>query len=332
LYINLIFFSLSLSADIKFSCLTFNTWQNAKHVDDGEKIVADIIAALQPDIVSFSEVKQNGWEKKIITLLEKQKLKYFTKKCENSDVSIISKFPINSAELIFSDNTSAVKYNIQLQKGEIVVIPTHLDFKSYACNLPRGYNSASTKYPGWKKMAKKITDQTLILKDNARSKREKQIFKILESLKNEKKDILILGDFNEPSCLDWTEKTKKLFAHNGAVVEWSSTKLLDKAGFKDAFRVCFPDELKNPGITWPSVFAENQCTSWAKQSDDRERIDYIFYKGNLKPLNVAIVGPEYSFAYGKKVKTHTENETFLLKNTPWPSDHKAVYAEFIINK
>jgi len=174
-----------------------------------------------------------------------------------------------------------------------------------------------------------VTDIKTILAANAGSRRGKQVDRILRAVKDAKAPVIVLGDFNEPSFLDWTEKTKNMFEHNGVVLEWPSTKKLDDAGFKDAYRTFFKDEAKNPGITWPSQFLKkNKVTSWAPKSDDRDRLDYIFYKwGKAKVLKAAIVGPPGSYAYGKKTKDNTKNEVYLAKNLPWISDHKAIYAE-----
>jgi endonuclease/exonuclease/phosphatase family metal-dependent hydrolase len=168
------------------------------------------------------------------------------------------------------------------------------------------------------------------LKNNAESNREKQIAQVIKSVLESKFPVIILGDFNEPSYRDWTEKTKNMFAHNGAIVPWPTTKLLEKNGFKDAFRTFYSDEVKNPGITWPSVMSEkNKITTWTPKSDDRDRVDYIFYKGrklNLK--SVFIVGPKCSFSHNKKTSDNTGNDPFLCSDMLWPSDHKGVFAEF----
>ncbi|OTA21649.1 hypothetical protein Xbed_00399 [Xenorhabdus beddingii] len=64
--------------------------------------------------------------------------------------------------------------------------------------------------------------------------------------------LIMAGDFNEPSFMDWTEKTKDLFDHNGAVVFWTSSKLLASADYFDTYRVKYPDPVAYPGFTWPA--------------------------------------------------------------------------------
>ena len=53
--------------------------------------------------------------------------------------------------------------------------------------------------------------------------------------------IIMGGDFNEPSHLDWQADTKDLWDHNGAIIHWDCSMMLSKAGFKDAYREKFPN-------------------------------------------------------------------------------------------
>ena len=177
----------------------------------------------------------------------------------------------------------------------------------------------------------KLSDPKEILRNNAESKKEKQIIDAIASVKGEGAPVIILGDFNEPSFLDWTEKTKDMFAHHGAIVEWPTSKLLYKAGFKDAYRTKYPNEREYPGITWPSEFEKKRKTTWAPKSDDRDRVDYIYYRGdNLKLNSAGIVGPKASYKLGKRTLENTEKDNFILTDMPWPTDHKAVFAELIL--
>ena len=56
---------------------------------------------------------------------------------------------------------------------------------------------------------------------------------------------------NEPSHLDWKENTKNLWDHNGTVVRWDCSVLLENAGFKDAYRTKYPNPVTHPGFTFP---------------------------------------------------------------------------------
>ena len=52
--------------------------------------------------------------------------------------------------------------------------------------------------------------------------------------------VIMGGDFNSHSHLDWTEATKDMYNHGGAVVNWTVSKEMEAANFKDSFREVNP--------------------------------------------------------------------------------------------
>ncbi len=145
----------------------------------------------------------------------------------------------------------------------------------------------------------------------AKEARGKELSKLLEqigSLSDKDTPIFIVGDFNEPSHLDWTEEAAKSGRHP-IKVEYPTSLTLGKAGFADAFRTIYPNALENPGYTWTPIM----------KADDPEthhdRIDFVYYKGNgLKLIDVKIVGE------------NKEKADIVI--SPYPSDHRAVVAAF----
>jgi endonuclease/exonuclease/phosphatase (EEP) superfamily protein YafD len=113
--------------------------------------------------------------------------------------------------------------------------------------------------------------------------------------------VIMGGDFNSGSHLDWVESTRH--AHYGKVVEWPVSKLMEDRGFTDSFREAHPDP------------ALNQEGTWGFLSDDiiSDRIDYIYYRGDkIRTLNSEIVldDPEGGF---------------------FNSDHRAILSLFAID-
>ena len=121
----------------------------------------------------------------------------------------------------------------------------------------------------------------------------------------------MVGDFNEPSHLDWTEAAARAGRHP-IKVEYPTSTEMAKAGFSDSYRTIFPDEMKNPGITWSPAY---------KVDDPRthhDRIDFVYFKGKgLEVKDVKILGE------------NEENADIVV--TPYPSDHRAVVASFKIS-
>ena len=82
----------------------------------------------------------------------------------------------------------------------------------------------------------------------------------------------VMGDFNEPSNLDWTAKAVAA-GLQPMVVAWPFAKGLADAGLTDSFRAMYPDEVAKPGITWTPTTEAND------PEDHHDRIDFIFVGG-----------------------------------------------------
>ena len=115
------------------------------------------------------------------------------------------------------------------------------------------------------------------------------------------------------------------------VIPWTVTTLLEEAGYVDTYRSLYPDPVTHPGITFPDNNPDkeiNQLT-WTPKSDERERIDYIFYapQEGLTLKDAIIFGHEGSIAYSQRVPNETQDK-FLLPLGVWPTDHKGLLATF----
>ena len=322
------------STDLKIMHL--NVWVEGTSVPNGETYIRDVIAEVDPDIVCLVENSTGAWIAKLANDLASIGHYYYIGHINGSDASILSKFPIKSSGPLLKSAVSI--FNVDVNGSEIVVAATHLDYLYYACYLPRGYNcGGSAPYNGWSQIGspdpQPITDLAVITNQNLSSKRDEQIGAFIDFVANETRPIIILGDFNEPSFLDWTSRQANMFDHNGVIYEWNTTSLLKKNDFTDAFREIYPDEVLNPGITWPSFATGVGSTSWTPKSDERDRIDYIFYKGaDVKVKDAAIIGPQKTYVKNVLSEANTENDHFLAESLPWPSDHKGVFANISIPK
>ena len=322
------------STDVKIMHL--NVWIQGTSVPNGETYIRDVIALVDPDIVCLVENSSGIWTAKLVNDLSVIGHYYNGGHLDGSDASILSKFPIKSSGPLLKSAISI--FNVDVNGNIIVIAASHLDYLYYACYLPRGYNcGGSAPYNGWSQIGipdpQPVIDLSAISKQNLGSKRDEQIGAFIDFVANETRPIIILGDFNEPSCQDWTSNQANMFDHNGVIYEWNTTSALKKNNFTDAFREIYPDEVLNPGITWPSFATGVGSTSWTPMSDERDRIDYIFYKGaGIKVKDAAIIGPRNSYVKNVLSDANTENDHFLAETLPWPSDHKGVYATITIPK
>ena len=106
--------------------------------------------------------------------------------------------------------------------------------------------------------------------------------------------VLVGGDFNSGSHLDWTAEAAALENHHGRVVAWPVSVAMQAAGFLDTYRVAHPDPVDAPGWTWSPEFTEGH----------QDRIDYVYARGDA-----------WRVVDSKVLNTHPDG---------WPSDHAAV--------
>ena len=134
----------------------------------------------------------------------------------------------------------------------------------------------------------------------------------IQAIPDENVSVIVIGDFNEPSHLDWT----KIAAESGRhpiKVAYPSSLAMAEAGFADAWRAAYPDEMNKPGFTWTPL------TKPDDPEDHHDRIDFVYFRGKGIALNeVKIVGE------------NKENADIVV--SPYPSDHRAVVAAFTVSE
>jgi beta-glucosidase len=320
---------------ITLKVMQFNIWLEGTEIQNGFEAIVNEVIENDADIVTFNEVlnnKNTRFNDLIVkSLKEKGKIYY---SFYSDDSGIISKYPIINSAPVYpekADTGSIYKAIINVVGTEIALYSAHLDYQKYAPYLPRGYSGND-----WKKMEKPVTILDSILKNTLSSKRMDQIKAVIADAENEfnkGNSVIIGGDFNEPSHLDWVKSTKNLFDHNGMIVPWPVSELLSKYGYIDSYRQLYPNPVTHPGFTYPAdnPGADINKLTWAPDADERERIDFIFYKPEkgLILKNVAIIGPKGCIVKGKR-EEEKSLDNFILPSGVWPSDHKAVLATFEI--
>ncbi len=318
----------------EISVLQFNIWHGGTSFQGAYDAVVDEIVRLNPDFVTFSEVKNETGSRfcdRIMTSLKARSKTYYS--FYSNDSGLLSRFPITDSGKVFPEDgvpgNMTHKLITRVGNMEVAVYSAHLDYTHYAPYLPRGYDGYT-----WKKLPAPVTDVDSILTSNLASQRDEALTVFI---KEAQKDIqagrfvIIGGDFNEASHRDWTVAVKDSFDHRGCVVPWTSTIMLEKAGFIDSFREKYPNPVTHPGFTYPADCKQVDVSklAWAPDADDRDRIDFIFYyphKG-IKLKNCVIVGPKGSIVRNQRVEECSQ-DVFIEPKGAWPTDHKAVLTTF----
>jgi endonuclease/exonuclease/phosphatase family metal-dependent hydrolase len=122
--------------------------------------------------------------------------------------------------------------------------------------------------------------------------------------------VLVTGDFNSPSYLDWTSAVAKARKDVPYPVRWPASAAFAAAGFGDSYRDAHPDPVATPGFTW---------TPGGPEEDPHEvfdRIDWVLHAGPVTTLDSKVVGEAGGADVGVPVAA------------PYPSDHRGVVSTF----
>ncbi|WP_406730071.1 endonuclease/exonuclease/phosphatase family protein [Streptomyces sp. NBC_01794] len=231
---------------------------------------------------------------------------------EDSVLGVLSRYPIVSqrpVEVPSEVGALAMSTRIRLderRKQDIVVWSTHLFYEPY------GPYDACFGH---------LSEKELIAREAA-SGRTKEIKTVLEAMERDihlaaRTPVLLTGDFNAASHLDWTAKAKRC---GYTSVAWPTSVLPAKAGLKDSFRIANPDPVTEPGTTWspiyPTFTGGYGYDDHAGEPEPQDRIDFVYFRGGLSVLtsDVLVSGnPE-------PAPNHRDNL--------YPSDHAAVLSLF----
>lgn len=316
--------------------LQINTWQETTTVPGGFQGLTDIILQTNPDVVLLCEIRNYNDEAfipKLTEALANSGQTYYGAN-QGHSTAIISKYPLKDVSMPFvleNESSPITKATIEVNGNNLVFYSAHLDYTHYECYLPRGYSGTT-----WKKLDAPVSNADSILELNRISYRDEAITAfIADAGKEIEKGNLVLlgGDFNEPSHLDWQDDTKDLWDHNELVLNWDCSVMLHTAGYIDSFREKYPSAVTHPAFTFPSANEAVPISklAWAPEADERDRIDFIYYYPNARISldSISLVGPSQTILRGVQIENDAE-DTFIEPTGVWPTDHKANLAVFTI--
>lgn len=332
---------------ISFSCkenvgknqivvMQFNLWQEGTIIEGGFDGIVDEIIAADADFVALSEVRNYEGARfcdKLIHALKQRGQTYYS--FLSYDTGLLSRTPITDSTEVFpwsskTDAGSVHRLVTTVFDKEIAFYTAHLDYRNCAYYDVRGYGGSS-----WNEI-EPLTDVDMIIDINQASKRDDAVKRFIEVAKNDiaaNRIVIMGGDYNEPSHLDWTVATKDMRDHHGLVVPWDVSMLLEEAGYKDSYREIYPNPVTHPGFTYPANAqgAEVSKLTWAPKADERERIDYIHYypSESLELVSATVVAPKGDIYRAKRDTTPTADPLRLPVGV-WPTDHKALVVTFCV--
>jgi endonuclease/exonuclease/phosphatase family metal-dependent hydrolase len=285
------------SATESIRVMSFNIWIGGESGGQPLEQTVQVIKAAGADVVGLQEShgeERDGKSRDAAQAIAMQLgWNYFNQ--GDGDCGIISRYKI-------VDHTQNKRgAAIELPSGQrLWVFNVHLNHAPYQpyqlLNIPYG------DAPFVKNESEAIDEAR-----KARASEVRDLLAEIDSVQSEGAPIIVTGDFNEPSSLDWTvdvAAAKKC----PLAVRWPSTEVLHEAGFIDAYRQAHPDPLSVPGYTWTPITAADD------PKDRHDRIDFVLVRG-----------PKVQVHGAKVVGEKTGSSDVVV--TPYPSDHRAVVAE-----
>jgi endonuclease/exonuclease/phosphatase family metal-dependent hydrolase len=255
--------------------LNWNIWHGGCHLGpEGARRVLDLIRAVRPDLVTLQEAYGSQ------EMFAEELGMHLLTTAPSANLAILSRFPIKALPVSHGSFQSLLA-EITLPDGRPLQLASWwLRYASYAGGL---YHTPGHDTAVW------IADDTRLSAADARSILEKDI----APNRRPGVPLVIGGDFNSCSHLDWTAAASRWHGGYGPVA-FPTSLLMAAAGCRDTFRERYPDETARPDGSFAVIYGHKQ----------HARIDFIYQDG-LRVLEADIIRthPEIGFA--------------------WPSDHAA---------
>lgn len=285
--------------------LSFNLWHGLGKINFGHRKGVEAIILSGADLIGTQETVDNVsgtnayQAQKIADLLG-----WYYSPAGSGDSGIVSRYPITSEFTAGIANGIKIKLTSNASQ-EVIFYNCHLDYVYYG---------------PYEAQLNGATAQKVLTEEN-KSQRDEQIAAIIAGMNPHLNSanntpVILTGDFNAPSHLDWTSATSSW--HGGVgYVAWPTSIACVNAGLLDSYRMVHPDPAADPANTWSPLHGGGEA---------QDRIDFIYYKGN--DLN-ATASEVFTTALEVTLGPWGSDITPALNNT-WPSDHAAVLTTFSV--
>lgn len=261
--------------------MSWNLWLGGTQVRDARRKQLKVLLDADVDVVGLQETAGSAARE----LAEALGWHYV----QGGSTGIVSRHPIVAASEAERWVHARVRFD---NTHELSVWNAHLGYTPYG-----PYEARFGRLPHEEIMAKE-----------AESGRTGQMTALLASLGDDPGPLVLTGDFNAPSHLDWPD------------VAWPTSTLAERAGLRDSFRVAHPDPADTPGITWspisPVFTGGYGYDEHAGAPEPQDRIDYVLFRGDLRVRSSEVVAT----GEPRPIPDHQDND--------WPSDHAAVLTTF----
>ena len=288
--------------------VVWNVLHGANDVTQGAEKTLKIIRDIKPDIVLLQESYDIDGERPKLGAWLASELGWNQYQGESTHLCVLT--PLELETTFFHHAWHGVGAKIRDSKGrEFLAWSIWIDYRAYITYALRE-NPA-------------ITDEELLDLERVGSNRLNQATAIIEHLRESGQleadiPLLVGGDWNCPSHLDWTVDTTRVYKRRRAL-PLPVSLAMSSAGFTDTFRMLYPNPVQHPGITWSPMFRfKGEGEEQVDQCFDR--IDRLYLKNPLPHGTHWELRP----VSGHVLPTVWEDESIPVVDREFPSDHGAL--------
>jgi endonuclease/exonuclease/phosphatase family metal-dependent hydrolase len=288
--------------------MVWNALHGANDVTQGAEKALKIIRETKPDVVLLQESYDINDERPKLGAWLASELGWNQYQGESTHLCVLT--PLELETTFFHHAWHGVGAKIRDSKGrEFLAWSIWIDYQSYITYALR-------KNPA-------ITDEELLDLERVGSNRLNQTTAIIKHLRESGQleadiPLLVGGDWNCPSHLDWTVDTTRVYKRRRAL-PLPVSLAMSSAGFTDTFRMLHPNPVQHPGVTWSPMFRfKGEGEEQVDQCFDR--IDRLYLKNPATPKDGLTLQPTSAHV----LPLVWEDENMATIDREFPSDHGAV--------
>ncbi|MBT8485577.1 MAG: endonuclease/exonuclease/phosphatase family protein [Phycisphaerae bacterium] len=285
--------------------LVWNVQRGAKAFTDGPEKTLAVIRAVDPDVVLMQESYDIEGDRPTLGRWLAGELGWTAWQGQSPHLCVLTRLEVT--ETFFHEPWHALGARLVDGEGRsFVAYSIWIDYRAYTPYRLRDEPD--------------VTDEELLACETTESNRFPQATAIIEHLTaaghtTAPLPLLVGGDWNCPSHLDWTEDAARIF-HFRRALDLPVSRAMAAAGFADAFRVVHPDPVLRPGITWSPLYRGTD-----EKPETADRIDRLYVHGGERPRHLHPVAATV-------IPRRLEDASVAVADRVFPSDHGGVVVDF----
>ncbi len=286
--------------------LVWNIERGANPYTNGAEKALAQVRALSPDVCLLQESYDIDGERPRLGAWMAEELGWNSWQGDSTHLCVLT--PLEIRDRYFHATWHGVGARLEDRAGRAFdVYSTWIDYRAYVAYALRDDPD--------------ITDADLLRCESEGSSRLGQANALLEHLEETGRfdrsvPLLVGGDWNCPSHLDWTEDTARAFRFKRPL-DLPVSRRMAAEGFLDTFREVHPDPLRRPGFTWTPM-----ARGTVEAPMPLDRIDRLYRRpateGDLRLVPVA----------ARVLPDRHEPAELPRTERAFPSDHGAVLIDF----